>query len=92
MISVRSKVQVLLGPPWGCSSAGRASALHAGGHRFNPVHLHQRDEWFIDIVVCYEKALIERLTRDEKKKLSKIENMSKTKVFIDMNEGIIESN
>ena len=25
---------------WGCSSAGRAPALHAGGHRFNPVHLH----------------------------------------------------
>ncbi len=26
---------------WGCSSAGRAPALHAGGHRFDPVHLHQ---------------------------------------------------
>ena len=26
---------------WGCSSAGRAPALHAGGHRFEPVHLHQ---------------------------------------------------
>ena len=25
---------------WGCSSAGRAPALHAGGHRFEPVHLH----------------------------------------------------
>ena len=25
---------------WGCSSAGRAPALHAGGHRFDPVHLH----------------------------------------------------
>ena len=25
----------------GCSSAGRAPALHAGGHRFEPVHLHQ---------------------------------------------------
>ena len=24
----------------GCSSAGRAPALHAGGHRFEPVHLH----------------------------------------------------
>ena len=24
----------------GCSSAGRAPALHAGGHRFDPVHLH----------------------------------------------------
>ena len=28
---------------WGCSSAGRAPALHAGGHRFEPVHLHQSD-------------------------------------------------
>ena len=27
---------------WGCSSAGRAPALQAGGHRFDPVHLHQR--------------------------------------------------
>lgn len=27
--------------PWGCSSAGRASALQAGGRRFNPVQLHQ---------------------------------------------------
>ena len=26
---------------WGCSSAGRAPALQAGGHRFDPVHLHQ---------------------------------------------------
>ena len=25
---------------WGCSSAGRAPALHAGGHRFDPVQLH----------------------------------------------------
>ena len=40
-----SEVQVLPGPPyWGCSSAGRAPALHAGGHRFDPVHLHQRLE------------------------------------------------
>ena len=26
--------------PWGCSSDGRAPALHAGGHRFEPDHLH----------------------------------------------------
>ena len=25
----------------GCSSVGRAPALQAGGHRFEPVHLHQ---------------------------------------------------
>ena len=29
-------------PEWrrGCSSVGRAPALQAGGHRFDPVHLH----------------------------------------------------
>ena len=63
LISVRSEVQILPGPPstdqkpevrdqtgslisdlWdgGCSSAGRAPALQAGGHRFEPVHLHQK--------------------------------------------------
>ena len=26
---------------WGCSSAGRAPALHAGGRQFEPVQLHQ---------------------------------------------------
>ena len=25
---------------WGYSSAGRAPALQAGGHRFDPVYLH----------------------------------------------------
>ena len=25
---------------WGCSSAGRASALHAEGQEFDPPHLH----------------------------------------------------
>ena len=27
---------------WGCSSAGRAPALHAGGQEFDPPHLHQQ--------------------------------------------------
>ena len=27
-------------PKWGCSSAGRAPALHAGGQEFEPLHLH----------------------------------------------------
>jgi hypothetical protein len=40
---VGSVVQIHPDPPtiWGCSSAGRAPALQAGGHRFDPVHLHQ---------------------------------------------------
>ena len=29
---------------WGCSSAGRAPALQAGGHGFESHHLHQRLE------------------------------------------------
>ena len=29
---------------WGCSSAGRAPALQAGGHGFEPHHLHQSVE------------------------------------------------
>jgi hypothetical protein len=48
LISVRSEVQVLPGPPilsrrpmWGHSSAGRAVALQASGRRFDPVWLHQ---------------------------------------------------
>ena len=28
-------------PKWGCSSAGRAPALQAGGHGFDSHHLHQ---------------------------------------------------
>ena len=44
MISVGSEVQILPGPPmlliWGCSSAGRAPALQAGGRRFESDHLH----------------------------------------------------
>ena len=30
-------------PKWGVSSAGRAPALQAGGHRFDPGTLHQED-------------------------------------------------
>ena len=29
---------------WGCSSAGRAPALQAGGHGFESHHLHQQTE------------------------------------------------
>ena len=31
---------------WGCSSVGRAPALQAGGHRFDPVHLHH-PSWMV---------------------------------------------
>ena len=29
---------------WGYSSAGRAPALQAGGQRFDPAYLHQKEE------------------------------------------------
>jgi hypothetical protein len=37
------------GPPFsrGCSSVGRAPALQAGGHRFDPVHLHHEPNGFM---------------------------------------------
>ena len=45
LITERSEVQIFCGPPyslyWGCSSVGRAPALHAGGRRFDSGHLHQ---------------------------------------------------
>ena len=54
LISVRSVVRVHFSPPllllqsgfkfnipWGCSSAGRAPALQAGGQEFDSPHLHQ---------------------------------------------------
>ena len=46
LISVRSVVQIHLGPPpsdsssWGCSSVGRAPALQAGCRRFDSDQLH----------------------------------------------------
>jgi hypothetical protein len=37
----RALMQKTLENNWGYSSAGRAPALQAGGHRFDPVYLHQ---------------------------------------------------
>ena len=46
LCSVRTSVIQLSGtnvknPIWGCSSAGRAPALQAGGQGFDSLHLHQ---------------------------------------------------
>ena len=43
---------------WGCSSAGRAPALQAGGHGFESHHLHQK---CVEIKRGFEK---ERTRRD----------------------------
>ena len=39
-----TRVGQFLEPLWGCSSAGRAPALQAGGHGFESHHLHQQVE------------------------------------------------
>ena len=37
----RGSLDAVLIEIWGCSSAGRAPALQAGGQEFDPPHLHQ---------------------------------------------------
>ena len=45
-----SKIQLLFDfegprkPKWGCSSAGRAPALQAGGQGFDSLHLHHGED------------------------------------------------
>ena len=40
---------------WGCSSVGRAPALQAGGHRFDPVQLHQfREAGILEVAAFSE--------------------------------------
>ena len=56
---------------WGCSSAGRAPALQAGGHRFDPVHLHQlkfqtQSESFESLNVIFDKQGEEQEVRKVK--------------------------
>ena len=42
---------------WGCSSVGRAPALQAGGHRFDPVQLHQfREAGILEVAAISEFA------------------------------------
>ena len=44
--SVRPSVELKeLCTPWGCSSAGRAPALQAGGQEFDSPHLHHGNNW-----------------------------------------------
>ena len=64
LISVRSIVQIYLGPPGsrkrllrGYSSIGRAPALQAGGCRFDPGYLHHEEE-----IPGFENCQIRSLT------------------------------
>ena len=58
-------VRVHFGPPlqlntlWGVSSAGRAPALQAGGHRFDPGTLHQAIKNF-ELQITNYKCVIRR--------------------------------
>ena len=54
---------------WGCSSAGRAPALQAGGRQFDSVHLHHqpakvgREAEGKDLDVCHRYGLIAQVVR-----------------------------
>ena len=50
---------------WGCSSAGRAPALHAGGQEFDPPHLHHGFKLALET----KEILNEFLSESEKLKL-----------------------
>ena len=58
----------LLRQAWGLSSVGRAPALHAGGHRFDPGRLHYKylSAWHADEKSCGARDLYTRLVTAEK--------------------------
>ena len=45
MLALNAQIVDLISTIWGVSSAGRAPALQAGGHRFDPGTLHQEIDW-----------------------------------------------
>ena len=53
---MRSEVQLLPGPPFrGLSSVGRAVALQASGHRFDPDRLHHFHSLSVEMVVKFSR-------------------------------------
>ena len=53
---MRSEVQLLPGPPFrGLSSVGRAVALQASGHRFDPDRLHHFHSLSVEMVVNFSR-------------------------------------
>ena len=44
MLALNAQIVDLISTIWGVSSAGRAPALQAGGHRFDPGTLHHFKE------------------------------------------------
>ena len=53
---------------WGCSSAGRAPALQAGGQEFDSPHLHQpgRQAGTLFFENCIEEETKEKISRKRK--------------------------
>ena len=58
--SPESSVAALRSPYWGCSSAGRAPALQAGGQGFDSPHLHQPVERVSEKVGVQRKRTVDR--------------------------------
>ena len=65
----RAETDEVLAKIWGCSSAGRAPALQAGGQEFDPPHLHQslKDKWYIQYVVPWKLNNV--ITNDDREEL-----------------------
>ena len=43
---------------WGFSSAGRALAWHARGHRFDPGNLHQKAPYLVQVCLLYTSRCV----------------------------------
>ena len=67
-------VRITATPAWGISSAGRALAWHARGHRFDPGILHHKD--LTEICQVFFAALVKNCALYQKYACS--ENFSKT--------------
>ena len=53
---------------WGCSSAGRAPALQAGGQEFDPPHLHQSKSNLDKHSICCTLKTKQWKTNDDREK------------------------
>ena len=68
---------------WGCSSAGRAPALQAGGHRFDPGQLHHAST----LLLVDDKHTDELIRPDAEVRFVLFENLGRNKRF-----GSVEPN
>lgn len=61
---MRRRVHDVFTRIWGCSSAGRAPALQAGGQRFDPAQLHHSIGVELTDIILGEKIGLHRLHRE----------------------------